>query len=749
MLKAKNCFYPLGAARLSDLSAPEFFDPGDLVAVLSTQPLGRPLDYKAPEGGCHLGAFVEVPLGPRKVLGVVWGPGKGDYDLSKIRSVIRVLDAAPMRAELREFLTRAAAYTLTPMPAMLRLATRAPGLGDPPSMRKIYRRGEGEPSRMTDARARVMEALEAYGDLAFTLKELAEMAGVTPSVVKGLVEQGVVREEDSPRDLPFARLDPSLPSKELTLEQSESAVALAAAVRGQVYGTTLLRGVTGSGKTEVYLEAVAAALAAGRQALVLLPEIALTEQFLTRVEQRFGAKPAEWHSGATMTERRRIWRMVGQGQAQLVIGARSALFLPFQNLGLIVVDEEHDTSYKQEEGVLYNARDMAVLRASICDAQVVLASATPSLESWSNAQAGKYTRLELTSRYGPAVMPQMSAIDMRAEGLASDKWISTVLKREVDARLERGEQAMLFINRRGYAPITLCRACGHQIGCDHCDARMVEHRFLKRLVCHQCGESKPMPEACPSCAAEGRLAAVGPGVERLGEEATALWPEARVATLSSDMYGSARALKAEIASIAEGTADIIIGTQLVAKGHNFPKLTLVGVIDADLGLMGSDLRAAERTFQLMRQVAGRAGRAEAAGAALLQTYQPEHPVIRAILAGDEEAFWTAEAGERRQAGVPPFGRMAGIILSGSDVAQVFDAGNLLARQDGALRRIGAQVFGPAPAPIARVRGRHRVRLLVKAEKAAPLQDALASWVAQVRIRGDLRIAVDIDPQSFY
>jgi primosomal protein N' (replication factor Y) len=726
-----------------------YFQQGALVSVVTTQPLDRALDYRAPEGGCHPGAFVEVPLGPRKVIGVVWGAGAGDFDYAKVRSVIRVLDVPPMRDEMVGFLEKSAAYTLTPLSAMLRLCTRAPGLGDPPSMQKIYRRGSAEPDRVTPARTKVLEVLAEYGDLSFTLKELAEMAGVTAPVIKGLVKQDVVFEQESPRDLPYPRLDPDLPGKELSADQAAGAATLAAGVASGTYGTTLLRGVTGSGKTEVYLEAVAACLRAGRQALVLLPEIALTAEFLTRVEARFGAKPAEWHSGATMTERRRIWRMVGQGDAQLVIGARSALFLPFQNLGLIVVDEEHDTSYKQEEGVLYHARDMAVLRASICGAHVVLASATPSLESWANAQAGKYTRLELKSRFGVAVMPVMGAIDMRAEGLASDRWISPTLKAEVDARMERGEQAMLFINRRGYAPVTLCRACGHQIACDHCDARMVEHRFLKRLVCHQCGESKEMPEVCPSCNVEGKLAAVGPGVERLGEEAHALWPDARVATLSSDMYGSARALKAEIAGIAQGAADIIIGTQLVAKGHNFPNLTLVGVIDADLGLSGSDLRAAERTFQLMRQVAGRAGRAEAPGTALLQTYQPDHPVIRAILAGDEEGFWQAEAREREQAGMPPYGRLAGIILSGPDVAAVFDAGNQLARNDRALRDVGAQVYGPAPAPIARVRGRHRVRLLVKADKSVALQRAIAKWISQIRLKGDLRLAVDIDPQSFY
>ncbi|MDU8942783.1 primosomal protein N' [Ovoidimarina sediminis] len=727
----------------------QHFDAGDLVAVLTTQPLDRTLDYKAPEGGCLTGAFVEVPLGPRKVIGVVWGPGRGDFDRAKIRSIIRVLDAVPMRDEMREFLTRAGDYTLTPMPAMLRLATRSPGLGDPPSMRSVYRLGDGAPDRQTDARRRVVETLHDYGGLAFTLKELAEMAGVSTSVVKGLVAQGVVREEQSPRDLPYPRLDPGESQYDLTAEQAAAAAALAAGVRSGAYGTTLLKGVTGSGKTEVYLEAVAAALKAGRQALVLLPEIALTAEFLTRVEARFGARPAEWHSGVTMTERRRCWRMVGEGGASLVVGARSALFLQFRDLGLIVVDEEHDTSYKQEDGVLYNARDMAVLRASIAGAQVVLASATPSLESWANAEAGKYARLELTTRFGEATLPEMRAIDMRDEYLPGARWISPTLEAEVRARIEAGEQALLFLNRRGYAPVTICRACGHQIGCKHCDARLVEHRFLKRLVCHQCGETVPIPEACPECKAEGRLAPVGPGVERMAEEAQALFPEARLAVLSSDLFGSARALKAKIEAIAAGGADIVIGTQLVAKGHNFPLLTLVGVIDADLGLQGSDLRAAERTFQLMRQVAGRAGRAERPGTALLQTYQPEHPVIRAILSGAEEAFWTAEAAERRAAGVPPFGRLAGIVLSSPDVQEVFDLGTRLARADAPLRAIGAQVYGPAPAPIARIRGRHRVRLLVKAAKGAPIQEALARWIGQVKPGPNLRLSVDIDPQSFY
>ncbi|MEX3016436.1 primosomal protein N' [Gymnodinialimonas hymeniacidonis] len=727
----------------------EHFDEGDLVGVLTAEPLDRVLDYKAPSGGCWLGAFVEVPLGPRKVLGVVWGKGRGDWDIAKVRSVNRVLDVAPMRAEMREFLEKAGAYTLTPMSIMLRLATRAPGLSDPPSMRKVYRLGQGTPDRATPARQRVIDTLVEYGGLGFTLKELSELAGVTSSVVKGLAKQGVVEEADTPRDAPYLPLDPGLPGKELTEDQAVAAGQLREGLKARRYGTVLLKGVTGSGKTEVYLEAVAECLRQGRQALVLLPEIALTSEFLTRVKARFGAEPAEWHSGVTMTERRRCWRMVGQGEAQLVVGARSALFLPYRDLGLIVVDEEHDTSYKQDEGASYNARDMTVLRASLNDAQVVLASATPSLESWANAEAGKYTRLDLTSRFGPQDLPDMAAIDMRLEDLPGSSWISPTLASAVGQRLQEGEQSLLFLNRRGFAPVTLCRACGEMVGCDHCDARMVEHRFQKRLICHQCGETKPVPLACPSCEVEGKMAAVGPGVERIAEEAAALFPDAKTAILSSDLFGSARALKQQIEELAHGDTDLIIGTQLVAKGHNFPRLTLVGVVDADLGLQGSDLRAAERTFQLMRQVAGRAGRAEKPGQALLQTFQPDHPVIRAILSGDEEGFWRTEAAEREAAGMPPYGRLAGIIISSTEAAAAFDLGTHLARNDGPIRQAGGIVYGPAPAPIARVRGRHRVRLLVKAPKGVALQPAISRWISGLKLPGNLRLAVDIDPQNFF
>ncbi|MEM6376229.1 MAG: primosomal protein N', partial [Pseudomonadota bacterium] len=455
------------------MSGAEFYQAGERVAVLTTEPVGRPLDYIAPDPGCALGAFVEVPLGPRRVIGVVWGRGEGTFARDKLRRVARVFDVEPMREEMREFLIRVADYTLTSLPAMLRLATRAPGLGDPPSMRFVYSLGSRAPARMTEARARVIESLEADTTLVYTLADLSEAAGVSASVIKGLVKQGAVVERETPRDPPFPRLSPDRSGPTLTPDQAHAAAALCAGVKADSFATTLLRGVTGSGKTEVYLEAVAQTLRQGRQALILLPEIALTAEFLGRFEARFGTRPAEWHSGATTVARRRVWRGLGQGDCQLVVGARSALFLPFRDLGLIVVDEEHDTSYKQEEGVLYNARDMAVLRGFLAGAQVVLASATPSLESWANAQAGKYHRLDLKARYGPAVLPQVSAIDMRVEKLPATRWISPSLARAVSARLAVGEQSLLFLNRRGFAPVTLCRACGHQIGCHQCDARMV------------------------------------------------------------------------------------------------------------------------------------------------------------------------------------------------------------------------------------------------------------------------------------
>lgn len=723
------------------------FPAGCAVTVILADAFDRPLDYRAPEGGLSAGDIVAAPLGPRRLPGVVWGPGSGELPLERLRPVER-LDAA-LRPGMRTFLARAADYTLTPLGIMLRLATRCPGLGEPPSARPLLRLSGQAPDRMTEARERVMAAFAQYGNLGFAPGELAHLAGVSGGVLKGLEAQGVILREVVARDAPYPPLDPDAPGRPLSADQAAAAARLRATVAAGGYSTTLLKGVTGSGKTEVYLEAVAECLARGRQALVLLPEIALSVEFLDRVEARFGARPAEWHSGVTQAGRRRAWRAAASGEARLVVGARSALFLPFADLGLTVVDEEHDGSYKQEDGALYHARDMAVLRASIEGAGVILASATPSLESWANAEAGKYARIDLPERFGAAVLPEMAAIDQRLDPPAQGRWITEPLAAAVNERLARGEQSLLFINRRGYAPLTICRACGHQVGCDACDARMVEHRFRQRLVCHQCGATRPIPHACPACGVEGRMTALGPGVERLAEEAEALWPEARIAILSSDLTESASALKARIDAIAGGEADIVIGTQIVSKGHNFPLLTLVGVIDADLGLQGGDLRAAEKTFQLIRQVAGRAGRAEAPGVALIQTHQPDHPAIRAILEGDDEGFWRAEAAARRAAGAPPYGRMAGIIVSGEDEVRAWEAARALGRAGGVLQDAGAELFGPAPAPIARVRGRHRIRLLIRAPKGVALQPAIRAWLAAAPWPASVRVAVDIDPQSFF
>ncbi|MFS4439381.1 primosomal protein N' [Paracoccaceae bacterium GXU_MW_L88] len=724
------------------------FAQGTPISVLTTQPIGRPLDYLAPEGGASRGDYVHVPLGPRKVIGVVEGPGAGGY-AGKLRAAFGRLDLPPMSGEMREFLARAGEYTLTPPDIMLRLATRAPGIGDPPPVQTAYVLGDDTPPRMTAARERVLAICEEYEGTPLSAGDLSSLAGVSSGVIKGLADAGALIQVDLPRDAPFPRLDFARPGNALSDAQADAATALRARVAARSYSTTLLKGVTGSGKTEVYLEAVAEALKQNRQALILLPEIALTTQFISRLEARFGARPAEWHSGVTQAGRRRVWTGVARGEAQVVVGARSALFLPFQNLGLVVVDEEHDGSYKQEEGALYNARDMAVLRASLAGASVVLASATPALETWVNARSGKYHRLDLADRFGAAILPEIKALDLRDTPPEQGRWISPPLEAEIKARLETGEQSLLFLNRRGYAPLTLCRACGSQVACEDCDAKMVEHRFHNRLICHQCGAQRAIPEACPSCEVEGKMVALGPGVERIAEEVAAVFPEARVAVLSSDMGLTARALKEQIETIAAGGADIIIGTQIVAKGHNFPKLTLVGVIDADLGLQGGDLRASEKTFQLIRQVTGRAGRADKAGLALLQSYQPDHPVMQAIMSGDEEAFWEAEAAAREVSGAPPFGRMAGIIISGPEVAPCFELGHALVREGQPLFAIGAQIFGPAPAPIARIRGRHRVRLLVKAPRGAPLQNALKAWRDRVQLPKNTRLAIDIDPQTFF
>jgi primosomal protein N' (replication factor Y) len=720
--------------------------PRRTVPVLVPMPADRPYSYAVPAGmEVQAGSIVRVPLGPREVGAVVWdGPGE-TVEAKRLRPIGEAFECPPLTEETRRFVDWVSAYTLTPPGLVARMLLRAPAAFDPePPVEGLRCTGAG-PDRFTDARRRVLE-LSADG-MGWTRSGLAHAAGVSVSVVDGLVAQGVFEKVLLPPRPIVAKPDPDYAAPELTPDQAEAARELVAAVEKGGYSVTLIDGVTGSGKTETYFEAIAAAIRAGRQVLILMPEIALTQAFLERFQDRFGTKPAEWHSDVSPRGRERVWRQVAEGTVRVVAGARSALFLPFRELGLIVVDEEHDTAYKQEDRVFYNARDMAVVRGHIGAFPVVLASATPSVESRVNADWGRYRRVALPARFADAALPELASIDMRRHPPARGGFLSPVLLSRVRQTLERGEQSLLFLNRRGYAPLTLCRVCGHRFQCPDCSAWLVEHRFRGQLVCHHCGHHEPRPEACPECGALDHLAACGPGIERVAEEVVGHFPDARTIVLSSDLMGGTRRLRLELESIAKGECDIVVGTQLVAKGHNFPNMTLVGVVDADLGLANGDPRAAERTFQLLSQVTGRAGRSGKKSAGLIQTYQPDHPVMRALVSGDAESFYQREIAERERAGLPPFGRLAAFVVSAATRHEAEGHARELRRAAPAVP--GIEVLGPAEAPLSLVAGRHRFRLLLHGERRSHMQDFIRALLsAAPRPRGSVRVQVDIDPQSF-
>jgi primosomal protein N' (replication factor Y) len=716
------------------------------VPVLVPMPAEAPYTYAVPEGmTVEPGSIVRIPLGPRMVAGIVWDGEGGTVDAKKLRPIDHVFDCPPVPEAMRRFVDWVSSYTLAAPGMVARMILRAPEAFDPEPWIEGLRKTGSEPDRMTDARARVLEL--ADDGLAWTRSGLAHAAGVSSTVVDGLKAQGVLAMEMIPPRPVVPAPDPSYGANELSGEQEEAGAALRRTVEVGKFGVTLIDGVTGSGKTEVYFEAVAAAVERGKQVLILLPEIALTQAFLERFQDRFGAKPAEWHSDVPPRMREKVWRQVAEGQVRVVAGARSALYLPFPDLGLIVVDEEHDPAYKQEDRVFYSARDMAVVRAHIGGFPAILASATPSVESRVNASQGRYERIALSSRYADAALPDIRAIDLRRAPPARGGFLSPLLVDGVRRTVERGEQALLFLNRRGYAPLTLCRVCGHRFQCPSCSAWLVEHRFRGQLVCHHCGHHEHRPEACPECGTFDHLAACGPGVERIAEEVVAHFPDARTIVLSSDILGGVKRLRLELDAIAKGEADIVIGTQLVAKGHNFPNMTLVGVVDADLGLANGDPRAAERTFQLLSQVTGRAGRTGKKSVGLLQTFQPDHPVMRALVSGDAEAFYEREIAERERSSLPPFGRLAGIVVS----AETKTEAEAHARQ---LRRAAPQskdisLLGPAEAPLALLAGRHRFRLLVHGERRSDMQSFLRALLAAgPKPRGSVRVQVDIDPQSF-
>ena len=705
-----------------------------------------PLDYRVPEGmAVEPGSIVVAPLGPRQLLGVVWEPERlqsNEVPDTRLRPLAATLAVPPIAAPLRRLCEWTADYYLAPLASVLRMVLPSSAALEGSRQLIEYRVTGLVPDRMTPQREKALAALQGRQG---TIRELADHAGVSDTVLRGLVNAAALEAVAVDGDRPIPSPDPHHAPPALNDDQRDAAASLAAAI-GKGFDPVLLDGVTGSGKTEVYFEAIAECLRQSRQALVLLPEIALTEPFLKRFEARFGCAPVAWHSDLRSSQRRRNWRGISSGEAKVIVGARSALFLPYASLGLIVVDEAHEPSFKQEDGVQYHARDTAVMRGKFEDIPVILSSATPAIESRHMVEIGRYREVTLPQRFAGASMPAIEAIDLTQDPPSRGRWLAPTLVDELEATLGRGEQSLLFLNRRGFAPLTLCRHCGHRFQCPNCTAWMVEHRLMHRLACHHCGHVMPPPKACPECGEEDSLVACGPGVERIADEVAELFPDARTFIATSDTIWSPLRAAEFVGAMEAGAIDVVIGTQLVTKGYHFPNLTLVGVVDADLGLAGGDLRAAERSFQQIQQVAGRAGRADKPGRVLVQTHDPDAPVIAALVSGDVPGFYAAETDARREAAMPPFGRLAAIVVSAEDSAEA----EAVARRIGqvAPEVEGMAVFGPAPAPLAMLRGRHRQRLLVHARRTLDVQDVIRDWLAEVEWGSKVRVSVDVDPYSF-
>jgi primosomal protein N' (replication factor Y) (superfamily II helicase) len=718
----------------------------DKVAVLFPLPLPEPFDYRASSSlGLRPGMHVIAPIGPRLVRGVVWAVEENHPGAANLKAIEEVLPGTPLPEMSRQFVDWAAKYLVRPPGDLLRMVARSPEALLPPPTHIVLAPTGDTPPKVTEARRRVLE--EAAKEQV-SAAELARRAEVSSAVVKGLVDCGALTKLEISEDPPFPAPDLSMSGKALSDIQTAAAELVCASVRDGGFHVSLLDGVTGSGKTEVYLEAAAEALksAPNAQVLVLLPEIALTQAAMSRFEARFGVTPVEWHSAIPHKARRRAWREIAAGRARLIVGARSALFLPYPNLRLIVVDEEHDPSFKQEEGVIYQARDLAVARAKLGSCAVILASATPSLETLVNAQSGKYAHVQLPSRHGVAELPDVELVDLKIDAPDKGRWLSPKLIRGAAEALLRGEQSLFYMNRRGYAPLTLCRACGHRMQSPETDSWLVEHRYSGRLVCHLTGFSMPKPKNCPECGAENPFTSIGPGVERIEEEVREFFPQARIEIFSSDTTPDGDAVRSLVQRMEQNEIDILIGTQIVAKGHNFPNLTFVGVVDADLGLKGGDLRAGERTFQLVSQVAGRAGRHEKKGRALIQTYAPHEPVMQALQAQDRDAFFAAEIAEREAAGMPPYGRLAAIIVSAPNEQLANDAAKTMGEKAPVVE--GLDLWGPAPAPLSVIRGMHRRRFLIRANRGVDVSAFLAAWAGRVKLHSAVRVQIDVDPYSF-
>jgi primosomal protein N' (replication factor Y) (superfamily II helicase) len=716
--------------------------------VLLLNPALGPLDYRVPYGmSVQPGSIVLAPLGPRQMVGVVWEeeamPSAGEVGDNRLRNLLQVFDLPPIGAPLRRLIEWTANYYLSPPAAVLRMVLSSAAALEGGRTVTEYRATGVIPDKLTPQRA---QALERIGERQGLIKELATIGDVSDAVIRGLVKLGAIEGVEVSLDTPFVDPDPAFAPPKLSKAQKAAAAEFIALTQAQAFAPVLLDGVTGSGKTEVYFEAIAEALRMGKQTLVLLPEIALTEPFLRRFEARFGHVPVAWHSDLRQSQRRRAWRGIIGGEALVTVGARSALFLPYTNLGLIIVDEAHETSFKQEEGVQYHARDVAVMRARFEGCPIILSTATPAIETRQQVALGHYREIKLPERHGTAKLPDVATIDLIQDPPERGRWLAPTLVAAMAEVLERGEQSLLFLNRRGFAPLTLCRHCGHRFQCPNCTAWMVEHRLLSRLQCHHCGHAEPPPRVCPECKEEDALVACGPGVERIADEVAALFPGARRAIVTSDTLWSPAKAAEFVGRMEAGDIDIVIGTQLVTKGYHFPNLTLVGVVDADLGLQGGDLRAAERSFQQIAQVSGRAGRGTKAGRVFVQTHSPDTAVIRALVSGDTESFYAAETEARREANAPPFGRFAGIIISSENLKDAQDTAHAIGKT--APEVDGMHVYGPAPAPLAMLRGRHRLRLLIHARRALDVQDVIRDWLGALEWPRSVRVSVDVDPYSF-
>ncbi len=700
-------------------------------------------DYRLPaDMTVQRGDFVFAPIGKQMKLGVVWDIVDDDGQRT-LKEIAGVKATQPLSAEMLKFISWTARYNCVSPGLVLRMVIRSYKALDPSPVVTHFSPSGILPAKMSPARAAI---LERGGPFPARASEIAERAGVSAGVVRSFEKAGGMRAQSLAVDGPFGAPDAAYGGMALTPAQRNASDDLIYQVAQKDFNVSLLDGVTGSGKTEVYFEAVAEALKDGGQALILVPEIALTQAGMSRFKTRFGAEPAPWHSQLPDAQRRRIWREAAQGRAQLVVGARSALYLPFPNLRLIVVDEEHDTSYKQEEGVIYNARDMAVVRAKIAKHSVVLASATPSLESLVNARSGRYAHVVLPERPGAVTLPEIKLVDLKDHPPEKGDYISAPLIDAARQVLARGEQAMLYLNRRGYAPLIICRNCGEKLKSPDTDSWLVEHRATGRVMCHKTGFSMRMPKACPDCKAEDTLVPVGPGVERVAEEAARHFPEAKIEIFSSDTSGSPADIAARMARMEQGEIDILVGTQMVVKGHNFPHLTFVGVVDGDLSLAGGDPRAGERTYQTLVQVAGRAGRADKPGHALIQTHQPEHEALAALAAGDRERFISAELALREALLLPPYGKLAAIIISGPDKVKAAAFAKKVVSL--APRTDGVEILGPSEPPIGRLRGMYRQRILIQSEDTVNLSKYMLTWRGRIKTPNKYKFHIDIDPQSF-